>query len=436
MKCNVIVPAAVTRMAEGIDTSAYPPMGPELVAPVVGWLAHESCSVTGEMFIALAGRVARAVIAESPGVYRPSWTVEDVGEHLDAIRNVEAPLVFPVVPDGHDRAHPLQLRTGAPLNRGAPMASPTGPLAGVRVIDLTAMVMGPYCTQIMADMGADVIKVEPPEGDNTRYISVGPAPGMSGVFVNVNRGKRSIVLDLQTDAGARALRALVETADVFIHSMRAKAIAKLGFGYDDVAAINPAIVYTNCYGYGRRGPDRDRPAYDDTIQAECGLPAVQQQLTGEADYVGTIMADKVAGLTALYATMMALFHRERTGEGQEVEVAMFETMASFMLVEHANGALFDPPLGPAVYPRTVAPNRRPYRTSDGHIAALIYNDKHWNAFMDAVRPPWASELYSTLEQRAHQIDTVYGLVAETMKERSTAGMAGRCCANSRYRPRR
>jgi len=296
---------------------------------------------------------------------------------------------------------------------------PSGPLTGVRVVDLTGMVMGPYCTQIMADMGADVIKVEPPEGDITRYISVGPAPGMSGVFVNVNRGKRSIVLDLRADAGTRALRALVETADVFIHSMRGKAIAKLGFAYQDVAAINPAIIYTNCYGYGRRGPDRDRPAYDDTIQAECGLPAVQQQLTGEADYVGTIMADKVAGLTALYATTIALFHRERTGEGQEVEVAMFETMASFMLVEHANGALFDPPLGPAAYPRAVAPNRRPYRTSDGYIAALVYNDKHWNAFMSAVRPPWASELYSTLEQRARQIDTVYGLLAETMKQRST-----------------
>jgi crotonobetainyl-CoA:carnitine CoA-transferase CaiB-like acyl-CoA transferase len=300
------------------------------------------------------------------------------------------------------------------------MASRMGPMADVRVIDLTAMVMGPYCTQIMADMGADVIKVEPPQGDNTRYISVGPAPGMSGVFVNVNRGKRSIVLDLQTEAGTTALRALIETADVFIHSMRAKAIAKLGFGYADVAAISPAVVYTNCYGYGRRGPDHDRPAYDDTIQAECGLPAVQEQLTGQADYVGTIMADKVAGLTALYATMMALFHRERTGDGQEVEVAMFETMASFVLVEHANGALFDPPLGPAVYPRTVARNRRPYRTSDGYIAALIYNDKHWNAFMKAVQPRWASERYSTLELRTPEIDTIYGLVAETMKERSTA----------------
>jgi crotonobetainyl-CoA:carnitine CoA-transferase CaiB-like acyl-CoA transferase len=280
-------------------------------------------------------------------------------------------------------------------------------------------VMGPYCTQIMADMGADVIKVEPPAGDNTRYISVGPAPGMSGVYMNVNRGKRAVVLDLRTEAGRTALQALIQTADVFIHSMRSKAITKLGFGYDDVAAINPSIVYTNCYGYGRRGPYRDRPAYDDTIQAECGLPAVQEQLTGEANYVGTIMADKVAGLTALYATTMALFHRERTGEGQEVEVSMFETMASFMLVEHANGAMFDPPLGPAVYPRTVAPNRRPYPTKDGHIAALIYNDKHWKAFMDAVRPPWATERYATLESRANQIDTVYGLVAETMLERTT-----------------
>ena len=294
-----------------------------------------------------------------------------------------------------------------------------GPLAGVRVVDLTAMVMGPYCTQIMADMGADVIKVEPPEGDNTRHISVGPAPGMSGVFINVNRGKRSVVLDLRSSRGAAAARALIERADVFVHSMRAKAIAKLGFDYAQVAAINPRIVYTNCYGYGRRGPYADLTAYDDTIQAECGLPAVQQMLTGEASYVGTIMADKITGLTALYATMMALYHRERSGEGQEVEVAMFETMASFMLVEHANGAMFEPPLGPAIYPRTVAPNRRPYRTKDGRIAALIYNDKQWSAFMRAVRPAWESDRFATLAQRARQIDTVYTRIAETLQERTT-----------------
>jgi crotonobetainyl-CoA:carnitine CoA-transferase CaiB-like acyl-CoA transferase len=295
-----------------------------------------------------------------------------------------------------------------------------GPLSGVRVVDLTAMVMGPYCTQMMADMGADVIKIESPDGDNTRYISVGPVPGMSGVFVNVNRGKRSVALDLRTDAGKATLRGIIQRADVFIHSMRSKAIVKLGFGYEDVAALKPSIIYTNCYGYSRRGPDGDLTAYDDTIQAECGLPAVQQMLTGEANYVGTIMADKVAGMTALYATMMALFHRERTGEGQEVEVGMFETMASFMLVEHANGAMFDPPLGPAIYPRAVAPNRRPYRTSDGYISALIYNDKQWSAFVGAVRPAWASDpLFATLELRACRIDTVYALLAGTLKERTT-----------------
>jgi crotonobetainyl-CoA:carnitine CoA-transferase CaiB-like acyl-CoA transferase len=242
---------------------------------------------------------------------------------------------------------------------------------------------------------------------------------MAGVFVNVNRGKRSVVLDLQTEAGKTALRALIKTADVFIHSMRAKAIAKLGFAYDDVAAVNPSIVYTNCYGYGHRGPERDLPAYDDTIQAECGLTALQQMLTGDADYVGTIIADKVSGMTALYATLLALFHRARTGKGQEVEVAMFETMASFMLVEHANGAMFTPPLGPAHYPRVVAPNRKPYRTQDGYISALIYNDKHWSLFVEAVKPAWAGPELATLAQRAKQIDRVYGLLAKTFLERTT-----------------
>ncbi|MGV9675978.1 CaiB/BaiF CoA transferase family protein [Nocardia sp. NPDC003482] len=296
----------------------------------------------------------------------------------------------------------------------------SGPLAGVRVVDLTAMVMGPYCTQILADMGADVIKIEPPAGDDTRRISVGPEPGMGGVFANVNRGKRSVVLDLRVDADAAVLRRMVAAADVFIHSMRANAVARLGFGYERVRALNPAIVYTNCYGYGRRGPDADRTAYDDTIQAECGLPFVQERLTGEPGYVGSIVADKIAGLTAVYATVMALYHRERTGEGQEVEVPMFETMASFMLVEHANGALFDPPLAAAGYPRALSAHRKPYRTKDGHLAALVYNDKQWNAFVQAVQPPWAGPEFATLAQRAARVDTVYALLSETFRERTTA----------------
>ena len=298
-------------------------------------------------------------------------------------------------------------------------ASHSGPLTGIRVVDLTSMVFGPYATQIMADMGADVIKVETPAGDNTRFVSAGPAPGMGGVFVNINRGKRSVVLDLRQPKDKAALEALIRTADVFIHSMRGKAVAKLGFDYASVSALNPEIVYTNCYGYSRRGPDADKPAYDDTIQAECGIPHVQGLMTGQPDFFATIVADKVAGLTALYATMMALFHKARTGEGQEVEVGMFETMASFMLVEHASGAIFEPPLGPAHYHRVVARNRKPYATKDGYVAVLVYNDKHWKAFVDAVQPPWNSPEFDRLEDRAKQIDRVYGLLGETFVTRTT-----------------
>lgn len=295
-----------------------------------------------------------------------------------------------------------------------------GPLANIRVVDLTSMIFGPYATQIMADMGADVIKVEPMTGDDTRNISAGRSPAMGGVYVNVNRGKRSIALDLKSDDGREVLRKLIKTADIFIHSMRAKAIGRLGFDYQAVSAINPKIIYTNCYGYGRRGPDADKPAYDDTIQAECGIPYVQQLMTGQPDFAATIMADKVSGLTALYATMMALFHRERTGEGQEVEVGMFEAMASFMLVEHGNGMIFNPPLGPAHYHRVVGRNRKPYRTKDGYVAALIYNDRHWKAFVDAVQPDWVTPDMARLEDRARQIDHVYALLGQTFAERTTA----------------
>lgn len=295
----------------------------------------------------------------------------------------------------------------------------SGPLKGLRIIDVTTMVFGPYATQIMADMGADVIKVEPPGGDATRYINAGPAPGLGGVFVNCNRGKRSVEIDLREEAGKQALRQLIAGADVFIHSMRGKAIARLGFDYEAVRAIQPNIVYTNCYGYSRRGPDADQPAYDDTIQAECGLTHVQGLMNGQPGFVATIMADKIAGLTALYATTMALFHRERTGEGQEVEVGMFETMASFMLVEHASGKLFDPELGPAHYHRAVSSERKPYKTKDGYIAALVYNDRHWNAFVDHLQPAWNSPEFATLQQRAKHIDRIYGHLGETFATRTT-----------------
>ena len=263
-----------------------------------------------------------------------------------------------------------------------------GPLAGVRVLDLTSVLMGPYTTQIMADLGADVIKVESPSGDTTRSLPPGPEDDLGAMFMNVNRGKRSIVLDLKDKKGRDALLRLAKDSDVFIHSMRARAIGRLGLAYEDVKAANPDLIYANLYGYGRTGPYADYPAYDDIVQAASGIVALQASLSqGEPTYLATVVADKVAGLTAAYAIMAALFERERNGGGQEIEVPMFETLTSFSMLEHLCGAMFDPPIGPTGYPRALSPQRRPYRTSDGYIAVMIYNDRHWTNFFDAIGNP-------------------------------------------------
>lgn len=297
-----------------------------------------------------------------------------------------------------------------------------GALAGIRVLDLTAVLMGPFCTQILADHGAEVIKVEGPEGDTTRQLPVSRAPGMGAMFLNLNRGKRGLALDLKRPEGRAALLRLAEGADVFIHAIRAEAIARLGLTYADVAAVNPRIVYANVYGFSRRGPYAQGPAYDDTIQAMSGMAALQGRMLGAPAYSATLVADKVSGLTALYAVLMALLHRARTGEGQEIEVGMFETMANFVLTDHINGALFDPPQGEPVYPRAVSPNRRPYRTADGWIAALIYTDRHWRAFMElAGQPDWMGDpRFATLKDRARHIDEIYTRLAETLQQRTTA----------------
>ncbi len=300
-------------------------------------------------------------------------------------------------------------------------AARTGPLAGVRVLDLTATLMGPYCTQIMCDMGADVIKVEAREGDTTRYLPDGKKPGMSGMFVNLNRGKRSIALDLKSAGGREVLVRLAQRTDVFVHSMRLEAIKRLGFSYAEVKQLRGDVIYANLFGYGRRGPYADWPAYDDTIQGISGLAMLQAEVTGEPRYVPTVMADKVSGLTAAYAIAMALFHRARTGEGQEIEIAMFETMVSFLLVEHIGGSLFDPPIADPVYRRAVTPHRRPYKTADGYVSVLIYNDKQWHRFVTIAGE--SAELrdprFATLEARARHIDEVYETVNKVMLGRST-----------------
>ncbi len=298
-----------------------------------------------------------------------------------------------------------------------------GPLKGLKVIDLTSVLMGPYATQILADLGADVIKVESPDGDTTRYLPPGPDPTRGGMFLNVNRGKRSIVLDLKQPAARDVLKTLVESADVFVHSMRPNAIKRLGLDYPALHEANPRIVYCNLYGFARSGPYRDYPAYDDIVQAASGLVDLQARLSdGKPTYIGTVLADKVTGLTGAYAIMAALYARERTGEGQEIEVPMFETLVSFTMIEHLCGSLFDPPQGPPEYPRVTAAARRPYKTRDGFVGVMIYNDKHWKSFFRALGDPeWTRDpMFASMRSRTENIGAVLARLADVLEGRTTA----------------
>jgi len=298
-----------------------------------------------------------------------------------------------------------------------------GPLAGVRVLDLTSVLMGPYATQIFADLGADVIKVEGRGGDTTRALPPGHDAARGGMFMNVNRGKRSLALDLKQASAREALLKLAAGADVFIHSMRAQAIGRLGLDYAALKAANPKIIYANMYGFARSGPYRDYPAYDDIVQAASGLVDLQARLSGgEPTYVATVLADKVSGLTGAYAVMAALYARERSGEGQEIEIPMFETLVSFTMIEHLCGSLFQPPLGPPEYPRVTSEARRPYRTMDGHIGVMIYNDKHWRGFFAALGDPeWSRDpMFLSMRSRTENIGAVLGQLAAVMETKTTA----------------
>lgn len=297
-----------------------------------------------------------------------------------------------------------------------------GPLAGVRVLDLTSVLMGPYATQIFADLGADVVKVEGPGGDTTRHLPPAAEPGRGAMFVNLNRGKRSIALDLKRPEARETLLRMASRADVFLHSMRAAAIKRLGLNYSALKARQPNIIYANLYGFGAGGRYADYPAYDDIVQAASGLADLQSHLNGgEPAYLATVVADKVAGLTGAYAIIAALFARERGAGGQEIEVPMFETMVSFMYAEHLGGSLYQPPLGPPAYPRVISAERRPYRTSDGHIALMIYTDRHWRVFFEAIgNPGWASDaMFGSIGERTRNIGAVLGRLSDILKDRTT-----------------
>jgi crotonobetainyl-CoA:carnitine CoA-transferase CaiB-like acyl-CoA transferase len=286
----------------------------------------------------------------------------------------------------------------------APQANnkPTGPLSGVRVIDLTSAVLGPYATQMLGDLGADIIKIESPEGDGTRYTGPRQSADMASVFMGVNRNKRSIVLDLKQASARGALLRLVDTADVLVHNIRPQKLDKLGLGSAALLAR--------------------RPAYDDTIQGMSGVAALMDQLTGEPRYAPTIIADKTCGLMTAQAILAALYHRERTGRGQFIEIPMFETMVSFLMVEHLHGKGFVPERGTTGYSRVLAPSRRPYRTADGYICAMAYNDGHWRRFWNALGKPemMKDPRFVDITARSNHIDEVYRIAGEQFASRPTA----------------
>jgi len=297
----------------------------------------------------------------------------------------------------------------------------TGPLAGVKIVDLTSVVLGPYATQMLGDLGADVIKVEAPEGDATRYTGPCRHADMAALFMGINRNKRSIVLDLKRPSGRDLLFRLIDGADVLVHNVRPQKLEKLGLGPDAVLRRRPQLIYAGIHGWREDGPYSGRPAYDDIIQGMCGVASLMEKLTGEPRYAPTILADKTCGLMAAQAILAALYHREKTGRGQAVEIPMFETMVSFVMVEHLFGRGFVPALGDAGYSRVLAPWRRPYKTADGWICMMAYTDPQWRRFFDLVnRPEVAGDpRFVDLAARSRHINEVYRFAGEELAKRPT-----------------
>jgi formyl-CoA transferase len=281
-----------------------------------------------------------------------------------------------------------------------------GPLAGIRIVDLTAVMLGPIATQILGDYGADVIKIESPEGDLMRANGVSLHAGMGSIFLAVNRNKRSVVLDLKSESAREALRRLVAGADVLVHNMRVEAIERLGFGYAAVSKLRSAIVYCAATGFAEGGPESGRPAFDDTIQAACGLASLVSIGRAEPAFVPTLIADKTTGMAVVNAVLAALLHRERTGKGQYVEVPMFETMVAFTLAEHLGGLTFDPPPAKAGYMRLLEDGRKPAPTRDGHIAILPYTGEQWASFFRGVGREDLAQKYGIHDRRERNVHMV------------------------------
>lgn len=299
-----------------------------------------------------------------------------------------------------------------------------GPLSGLRVIDISSVLMGPYATQMLGDFGADVIKIESPDGDVVRQIGPARNPGMGPLFLNANRSKRSITLNLKSPGAREVVLRLCETADVLVFNVRPHAMARLGLSYEDVAAVNPKIIYAGMVGYAQNGPYAARPAYDDLIQGMATIPYLFSRVNnGEPRYVPSAVADRVVGLVAVSAILASVIERDRSGQGQQVNIPMFETMVSFVMGDHMGGLTYQPPLDQGGYARQLSPDRRPYQTKDGYICALIYTDGHWRRFFAAIgRPdlPETDPRYRTFASRMTHIDEVYGELSDILLTRTTA----------------
>jgi crotonobetainyl-CoA:carnitine CoA-transferase CaiB-like acyl-CoA transferase len=298
-----------------------------------------------------------------------------------------------------------------------------GPLEGVRVVDLTSVVVGPLATQILADHGAEVIKVEAKTGDLVRNLNgKSVTPGMGAKFLHLNRNKRSIVLDLKQPAGYAALEKLLARADVMIWNNRPPSMARMKLSYDDVRAINPQIIYCGMFGFGQDGRYRDKPAYDTIIQGSGGMSAIQHRALGEPRFVPMVVADKVTGLVAVQMIAMALYGRSRTGEGCSIEIPMFENMVKFVLEEHMYLKTFVPPLGETGDPRLIDPLGKPVPTKDGWICLSANTQKQVFAFFDAIGRPElkADPRFSTVPARFANVNAYFEVRFEAMKAKTTA----------------
>ena len=297
----------------------------------------------------------------------------------------------------------------------------SGPLKGLKIIELTSVVLGPWAAQILADMGAEVIKVEAPFGDSNRQLGASRNPNMAALYLSNNRNKRSLVLDLKQASARDALLTIIKDSDVFLHNNRPQVMTKLKLEYNDIKSVNENIIYCGTYGYSKDGPYGEKGALDDSIQAASGIAALNELVLGEPRYLPTVVADKTTAITVVYSILAALFHRERTGSGQEVEVPMFETMVSFVMAEHIWGEVFEPPLDKAGYTRLMSHHRKPYKTKDGYIAVLPYMNNHWKTFCEKAERQDLIEddRFKNLSSRVENIDDTYSETGKILSTKTT-----------------